>query len=357
MAQGEGGRQRAGGRGPVEVEVEVERQRAGGRLNAEDPRVVWAVRIGFALLVLAVWQFTAARLGANFVASPGGMVSSAVELVRNGELVRYGLPTLWVLVAGFVLGLVVGVPVGMAIGRWRRLYLLSEGPINLFYTTPLAAMIPVLLVILGFGVSTKIFVVFVFVVFSVIINSAAGVRNVDGDLLELARSYGSSERSRWREIIIPSALPFVLTGVRIGIGRALIGAHYLVRRHGPLSFAASLAGAFARTTPDATRPDVQFHFQPLSLDRYDGALHAFSGFTISVCQLRPLSRGTIALRSPDPREPPAITARAAGADEQGAAVRAGRRARRCWCWTPPRSRCCSWRARSWRRWRCCCRRR
>jgi NitT/TauT family transport system permease protein len=201
-----------------------ERQRAGGRVTADDPRVVWAVRIGFALVVLAVWQFTAARLGANFVASPGGMVSSAVDLVRNGELVRYGLPTLWVLAAGFTLGLVVGVPVGLAIGRWKRLYWLSEGPINLFYTTPLAAVIPVILVILGFGVSTKIFVVFVFVVFSVIINSAAGVRNVDGDLLELARTYGSSEWSQWREIIVPSALPFVLTGVRIGIGRALIGA-------------------------------------------------------------------------------------------------------------------------------------
>jgi NitT/TauT family transport system permease protein len=218
---GEGERQRAGGRAPTD---EWEARRAGRRLSADDPRVIWAVRIGFLLLVLAVWQVTAARLGPNFVASPAGMVTSAIELIRNGELVRYVVPTLWVLLAGFTLGLVVGVPLGLAIGRWRRLYWLSEGPINLLYTTPLAAVIPVILVILGFGVSTKIFVVFIFVVFSVIINTAAGVRNVDGDLLELARSYRSSEWLRWREIIIPSALPFVLTGVRIGIGRALIGA-------------------------------------------------------------------------------------------------------------------------------------
>jgi choline dehydrogenase len=90
--------------------------------------------------------------------------------------------------------------------------------------------------------------------------------------------------------------------------RAMIGARYLMSRTGPLSFAASLAGAFARTRPSLDRPDVQFHFQPLSLDSYDGRLHGFSGFTISVCQLRPDSRGAIVLRSDDPATPPRIEA-------------------------------------------------
>lgn len=88
--------------------------------------------------------------------------------------------------------------------------------------------------------------------------------------------------------------------------RALIGAQYLLRRVGPLSFAASLAGAFARSGADVARPDVQFHFQPLSLDSYDGKLHPFSAFTMSVCQLRPTSRGAIALRTADPNAPPRI---------------------------------------------------
>ena len=90
--------------------------------------------------------------------------------------------------------------------------------------------------------------------------------------------------------------------------RAMIGARYLIRRTGPLSFAASLAGAFARTRPDLERPDVQFHFQPLSLDSYDGRLHPFSGFTMSVCQLRPGSRGVLSLRDNDPASPPRIEA-------------------------------------------------
>lgn len=90
--------------------------------------------------------------------------------------------------------------------------------------------------------------------------------------------------------------------------RAGIGLDYVLRRRGVLSFGASLAGAFARTLPHLAVPDVQFHFQPLSLDRYDGGLHPFSAFTISVCQLRPLSRGRVTLNSADPFEPPAIEA-------------------------------------------------
>lgn len=90
--------------------------------------------------------------------------------------------------------------------------------------------------------------------------------------------------------------------------KALIGLDYLLRRRGVLSFGASLAGAFARTRLSADRPDVQFHFQPLSLDSYDGGLHDFPGATISACQLRPESEGTIFVTSPDPAVAPEIRA-------------------------------------------------
>ena len=87
-----------------------------------------------------------------------------------------------------------------------------------------------------------------------------------------------------------------------------IGMDYLLRRRGVLSFGASLAGGFARTPLSPDRPDVQFHFQPLSLDSYDGGLHPFPGATISACQLRPESEGTILVTSPDPAARPEIRA-------------------------------------------------
>ena len=105
--------------------------------------------------------------------------------------------------------------------------------------------------------------------------------------------------------------------------RAWIGANYVFRRAGPLTFAASLAGGFARAQPDAKRPDVQFHFQPLSLDSYDGKLHPFSGFTISVCQLRPSSRGSLSIRTSDPAAPPRIAANYLQTGEDRAVMVAG----------------------------------
>lgn len=84
--------------------------------------------------------------------------------------------------------------------------------------------------------------------------------------------------------------------------RMFIGMDYVFRRRGALTFGASLAGAFARTQPALASPDVQFHFQPLSVDSYDTGLHKFSAFTISVCQLRPTSRGEVSLRSTNPTD-------------------------------------------------------
>lgn len=103
--------------------------------------------------------------------------------------------------------------------------------------------------------------------------------------------------------------PISLNDLTRGPARKLaIGLDYLLRRRGVLSFGASLAGGFARTPLSPDRPDVQFHFQPLSLDSYDGGLHPFPGATISACQLRPESEGTIRVTSPDPAARPEIRA-------------------------------------------------
>ena len=85
-----------------------------------------------------------------------------------------------------------------------------------------------------------------------------------------------------------------------------MGLRYALGRRGPLSWFAGMAGGFARTRPELTRPDVQFHFFPYSTDRTDPSLHRFSGFTMSVCKLRPESRGTLEIRSADPAAAPAI---------------------------------------------------
>ncbi|MCC7081170.1 MAG: choline dehydrogenase [Burkholderiales bacterium] len=88
--------------------------------------------------------------------------------------------------------------------------------------------------------------------------------------------------------------------------KAAIGMQYAFKRSGPLSWYAGLAGGFARTRPELDRPDVQFYFFPYSTDRTDPSLHRFSGFTMSVCKLRPDSRGTVEIKSADPFAAPSI---------------------------------------------------
>jgi choline dehydrogenase-like flavoprotein len=90
------------------------------------------------------------------------------------------------------------------------------------------------------------------------------------------------------------------------VGRALMGAEYVFLRRGPLTMAPSQLGIFTRSSPDQERSNIEFHVQPLSLDRFGEPLHRFPAVTVSACNLRPTSRGEIRLRSADPAEAPAI---------------------------------------------------
>jgi choline dehydrogenase len=89
-------------------------------------------------------------------------------------------------------------------------------------------------------------------------------------------------------------------------GKLRMGLDYVVRRSGPMAVGINQGGIFARAMPGAVRPDVQFHFATLSSDMAGSPVHTFSGFTMSVCQLRPTSRGTVRIKSRDPMEAPAM---------------------------------------------------
>ncbi len=98
-------------------------------------------------------------------------------------------------------------------------------------------------------------------------------------------------------------------------GRALMGLDYALRRRGPLTMAPSQLGLFTRSDPSRERANIQFHVQPLSLDKFGDPLHAYPAFTASVCNLQPLSRGSVTLRSTDPADKPVIQPNYLAADE------------------------------------------
>jgi len=99
------------------------------------------------------------------------------------------------------------------------------------------------------------------------------------------------------------------------IGRAAMGLDYALRRRGPLTMAPSQLGLFTRSDPSRERANIQFHVQPLSLDKFGDPLHPFPAFTTSVCNLQPTSRGSVRLRSPDPSTAPVIKPNYLATDE------------------------------------------
>lgn len=185
---------------------------------------VLAIRVAAAVVLLVGWYAAAIRSGSLFLATPQEVIIRLGQSMANGEFLEYLGPTAYILGIGAGLGVAVGVPFGLLIGRVRWLQWATEAPINILYTTPLVALIPFMLVIIGFNNQSKILIVFLFTVLPVIINTAVGVRTVDRDLLELTRSFCSKEGPVWRDVLMPASLPAIMTGLRIGLIHALVGA-------------------------------------------------------------------------------------------------------------------------------------
>jgi ABC-type nitrate/sulfonate/bicarbonate transport system permease component len=182
-----------------------------------------AVRIGAAVVLLAVWELGGRRVSPLLFATPSAIVSAAGQVIGSGELWKYLQVSLKVFLIGTVLGTALGIVGGIAMARARLLDLALEPLVIALYSTPMVALIPLLVLWLGFGDSAKAAVIFLFTVFPVLLNTYQGVKSVDPKLLEVARAYRSSERALWLDVILPSSLPFMVAGVRLAIGRGLVG--------------------------------------------------------------------------------------------------------------------------------------
>ena len=145
------------------------------------------------------------------------------ETTVSGELPYYLGQSLQVMIYGLVIAILVGIPLGIAMARIRWLDWALDLPINAFYATPLVALVPVLVLWFGIYLKAKIIVVFLFAVFPVLINTYQGVRECDKNMLEVAHSFRSSEWRVWQDVLLPFALPYIIAGVRLAIGRGLIG--------------------------------------------------------------------------------------------------------------------------------------
>jgi len=183
-----------------------------------------AIRAASVVSVLLIWEFFGPALNPAILKPPSAILAAFPVLIENGELQLALGQSLRVYAGGMAIALLVGLALGIASGRARVIYNVIDPWVSALYSIPAVALIPVVALTLGYsGDLPRIATVALFGVFPILINTQQGVRNVDPALLEVARAFSSSERRLWKDVVVPAALPFILAGVRLAIGRGLIG--------------------------------------------------------------------------------------------------------------------------------------
>lgn len=172
---------------------------------------------------LALWEIVGRNTSAAFMAPLSATIVRLIQLADSGQLWPQVASSLSLFFTGFVLAVIVGLPLGLLFARVRLLREALDLYIMILYATPMVALIPFILSLMGFGFAPKVLVVFLFAVFPILYNTIEGARSIKPELIEVARSYRSSEWALWREVMLPYTLPYTMTGVRQAIGRALVG--------------------------------------------------------------------------------------------------------------------------------------
>ena len=180
-------------------------------------------RYGALALILLVWELVGPTIDPIFFTYPSKIAQAFVTLVLNGELPYYLLQSLEVLLYGLGFAILIGIPLAVAMARLRKLDWALDLPLTAFYATPMVALVPILVLWFGIYLTAKVIVVFLFAVFPIIINTYQGVRECDKNLLEVAKSFRASEKGMWQDVLLPFALPYIAAGIRLAIGRGLVG--------------------------------------------------------------------------------------------------------------------------------------
>ncbi|HZL29823.1 MAG TPA: ABC transporter permease [Pseudolabrys sp.] len=172
---------------------------------------------------IAIWEIAGRSASQAFMVPFSVTVKTLWQLVVSGEFIKQFIESARLFLTGFVLALAVGMPLGMLLARVRVVRVGVEPYLMILYATPLVALIPFILSMMGFGFAPKVLVVFLFAVFPVVYNTVEGARSIKPEMIEVARSFRSTEWALWRDVMVPYTLPYTMTGVRQSIGRALVG--------------------------------------------------------------------------------------------------------------------------------------
>lgn len=174
-------------------------------------------------VVLGVWEIFGRQVDPLFASYPSQIASSFWTLLTSGELLPACWASLKALLVGYGLAIVAGIGVGLLIGASRVARAALEIYVTAGFSTPMVALVPLFVLWFGLGFTAKVAMVFTMAIFPIIINTADGVRSIPDSWLEVGRAFAARPLTIVRTIIVPAAIPSIMTGLRIAIGRAVVG--------------------------------------------------------------------------------------------------------------------------------------
>jgi NitT/TauT family transport system permease protein len=182
-----------------------------------------AIRAASVAVFFLVWEYYGRRMDPIFMAPPSRILDAAIELVHSGALGKALVQTLWPFSVGMVLTVIVGTLLGIVIAQWRIMEYILDPFINALYAIPRIALIPLIILWAGLEFAGKVSILVSVAIFPITVNTYAGIRDVRGSMLEIGRAYGATEWQIFWKIVLPAATPFIMAGIRLAVGLAIIG--------------------------------------------------------------------------------------------------------------------------------------
>lgn len=207
----------------VDIADRQEKAAAKEEIAERKPLPRWMITAASVAVLLIVWEIFGRRINPVFGSYPSAIAEAFWELVVTGQLWSALYESLRPFVIGYALAIVVGVPLGLFIGGFRA----AEAALGLYitagYAMPLVALVPLLILWLGLGFAVKVAVIFLMSLFPICINTWLGVTAVPKTLIEVGKSFVASDTVILRRIILPATLPYIMAGIRLAVGRAVVG--------------------------------------------------------------------------------------------------------------------------------------
>ena len=175
------------------------------------------------IVVFGGWEIVGRSINPLLFAPPSAVLREFGDLLQTGELQAAAMVTVRALFLGYILAVLVGIPFGIVMGAWTRFGDILQPYLYAIFATPRVVLVPLIVVWFGIGFEARLFLVFFWSMIAISVNTAQGVRHARPDLVEVARSFQATRLQMARHVLIPGAVPFVVSGLRIGAARAIVG--------------------------------------------------------------------------------------------------------------------------------------